>query len=63
MGLNHIDYLINYWNGGEFGFEGSVVAVFFLLCALVAIYFLFRHREPANKDVEEQQRNTEVNLI
>jgi len=39
----------NNWNGGEFGFEGSILAVFFLLGALTAIYFLFRNR----KDVEE----------
>ena len=68
-GLN-VDKLIktkyataNYWNGGEFGFEGSILAVVFLLCALVAIYFLFRHREPANEDVDELQTDIEVNLI
>jgi len=68
-GLN-VDKLIktkyataNYWNGGEFGFEGSILAVVFLLCALVAIYFLFRHREHANEDVDELQTDIEVNLI
>ena len=40
----------NNWNGGEFGFEGSIVAVFFLLGALAVIYFLFRNRTA----VEEQ---------
>lgn len=46
----------NNWNGGEFGFEGSIVAVFFLLGALAVIYFLFRNRkaveEPEVEDLE-----------
>lgn len=44
----------NNWNGGEFGFEGSIVAVFFLLCALTVIYFLFRNRTAIEEpEVEE----------
>lgn len=44
----------NNWNGGEFGFEGSIVAVFFLLCALAIIYFLFRNRTAVEEpEVEE----------
>lgn len=44
----------NDWNGGEFGFEGSIVAVFFLLGALTAIYFLFRNRKAVEEpEVEE----------
>ncbi len=44
----------NNWNGGEFGFEGSIVAVFFLLGALTAIYFLFRNRKAVEEpEIEE----------
>jgi membrane protease YdiL (CAAX protease family) len=44
----------NNWNGGEFGFEGSILAIFFLLCALTAIYFLFRSRKAVEElEVEE----------
>jgi uncharacterized protein len=44
----------NNWNGGEFGFEGSIVAVFFLLGALMAIYFLFKNRKAVEEpEVEE----------
>jgi uncharacterized protein len=44
----------NNWNGGEFGFEGSIVAVFFLLGALTAIYFLFKNRKAVEEpEVEE----------
>lgn len=53
----------NNWNGGEFGFEGSIVAVFFLLCALTAIYFLFRNRtaieEPEVEELEAYSPITE----
>lgn len=53
----------NNWNGGEFGFEGSIVAVFFLLCALTAIYFLFRNRtaieEPEVEELESYSPITE----
>jgi len=41
----------NNWNGGEFGFEGSILAIFFLLAALTAIHFLFKNR----KSVEEPE--------
>jgi len=34
----------NIWNGGEFGFEGSLLSVFFLVLALVLVYFIFRNR-------------------
>ena len=45
---------VNNWNGGEFGFEGSILAVFFLLGALTAIYFLFKNRETVEEpEVEE----------
>src|SRR5665647_1940913 len=44
----------NNWNGGEFGFEGSILAIFFLLGALTAIYFLFRSRKAVEVlEVEE----------
>jgi len=41
----------NNWNGGEFGFEGSILAIFFLLAALTVIHFLFKNR----KSVEEPE--------
>ena len=34
----------NIWNGGEFGFEGSIVSTFFLVAAIAIVYFLFRKR-------------------
>jgi uncharacterized protein len=44
----------NNWNGGEFGFEGSILAIFFLLAALTAIHFLFKNRKAVEEpDVEE----------
>ena len=51
----------NYWNGGEFGFEGSVLAVFFLLSALAVVYFLFRNTKPAESDdIQEFEIKTEL---
>ena len=51
----------NYWNGGEFGFEGSVLAVFFLLSALAVVYFLFRNTKPAESDdIQELEIKTEL---
>jgi len=51
----------NNWNGGKFGFEGSVVAVFFLLSALAVVYFLFRNRKPAElDDIQELEIKTEL---
>lgn len=51
----------NNWNGGEFGFEGSIVAVFFLLGALTAIYFLFKNRETVEEpEVEELEVEIET---
>ncbi|MDD4968009.1 MAG: type II CAAX endopeptidase family protein [Paludibacter sp.] len=37
--------LANSWNGGLFGFEGSILAVLFLIPAIVLIYFIFRNRK------------------
>jgi membrane protease YdiL (CAAX protease family) len=34
------------WNGGKFGFEGSVLAIIFETLAIVGLYFLFRNRKP-----------------
>ena len=51
----------NNWNGGEFGFEGSILAIFFLLCALTAIYFLFRSRNAVEEfEVEELEVEIET---
>jgi hypothetical protein len=36
----------NLWNGGKFGFEGSVVSAIFLVLALVLVYFIYRNRIP-----------------
>jgi len=43
----------NIWNGGKFGFEGSLIAVLFLAVALVVLYFLFRNRETVGQNEVE----------
>lgn len=35
------------WNGGNFGFEGSVIALLFQPAAIVVIFYLFKNRIPA----------------
>jgi len=44
----------NIWNGGKFGFEGSLIAVLFLAGALVVLYFLFRNRESVGQNEVEK---------
>ena len=34
----------NIWNGGEFGFEGSVISLIFIVATLVLVYFLYRNK-------------------
>lgn len=43
----------NNWNGGKFGFEGSILAVLVIICALTVIYLLFQNRKPLTEDFEE----------
>jgi len=43
--INHMRIKDNIWNGGAFGFEGSLLSLFFQLACIVIIYFLFRKRE------------------
>jgi len=40
----------NIWNGGKFGFEGSVVSAVLLVLTIVFIYFVFRKRIPSESD-------------
>jgi len=40
----------NIWNGGEFGFEGSLLSVILIALALVVIFFLFRNRRVLEAD-------------
>ena len=49
----------NIWNGGKFGFEGSVIAILFLMAALTLEYILFRNRKTAGLP-KEQQMETEL---
>jgi len=44
--INHVRPSDTIWNGGAFGFEGSVLSLVFELIGIVVIYFLFRRREP-----------------
>lgn len=37
------------WNGGAFGFEGSVVCLFFQLIAILSVYIIFRDRLPPDR--------------
>jgi Predicted metal-dependent membrane protease len=41
------------WNGGKFGFEGSVLAIIFETLTIIGLYFLFRYRKPAELPVSE----------
>ncbi len=34
----------NIWNGGDFGFEGSLISVIFQLLTIASLYFIFRKR-------------------
>jgi len=34
----------NIWNGGKFGFEGSVLSIIFQLIMLAAVYYIFKSR-------------------
>jgi hypothetical protein len=43
----------NLWNGGKFGFEGSVVSVIFLVLSLVLVYFNYRNRTPVESGQAE----------
>ena len=40
----------NIWNGGKFGFEGSVVSAILIVLALLLIYYLFRNRISSEPD-------------
>lgn len=44
--INHVRLNDNIWNGGAFGFEGSILSLLFELIGIVLIFFLFRKREP-----------------
>jgi membrane protease YdiL (CAAX protease family) len=44
--INHMREKDNIWNGGAFGFEGSLLSLLFELIGIAIIYLLFRKREP-----------------
>lgn len=51
----------NNWNGGKFGFEGSILAILVIICALTVIYLLFQNRKPAEPDdIQELEIETEL---
>ena len=39
----------NYWNGGKFGFEGSVLSIIFQLIAIFGIWWYFNRK--SNRDI------------
>jgi uncharacterized protein len=43
------DYSSNIWNGGGFGFEGSVLSIIFQFIAIVMVFLIFKNRKPGNK--------------
>ena len=45
--INHVRMHDNIWNGGAFGFEGSLLSLMFQVVGITLIYFLFRKREPS----------------
>jgi len=54
----------NNWNGGKFGFEGSILAILVIICALTVIYLLFQNRKPLVEEmVEIQEQEVETDLI
>ena len=48
----------NIWNGGGFGFEGSILSIIFQLIAIVLIYFLFKDRVPNDHLLKELQQKS-----
>jgi membrane protease YdiL (CAAX protease family) len=45
--INHLRYEDTIWNGGAFGFEGSLLSMFLQLISIWLIYLIFHRRQPA----------------
>jgi membrane protease YdiL (CAAX protease family) len=45
--INQLRYEDTIWNGGAFGFEGSLLSMFLQVIAIGLIYLLFHRRKPA----------------
>ena len=50
----------NIWNGGSFGFEASVLSVFFQLIALFIVFLIFKNR--ASSEIFSQQTKASGNM-
>jgi len=46
--ISHVRERDNLWNGGAFGFEGSVLSLILQVLAIAVVYFLFRKRKVVN---------------
>lgn len=42
---------LNIWNGGNFGFEGSLLSIFFQLFAIVIVFVMFKNRLSPQKSL------------
>ncbi|MEO6728789.1 MAG: hypothetical protein ABIM99_02595 [Candidatus Dojkabacteria bacterium] len=38
------DNTANMWNGGKFGFEGSILSIIFQLIAIILVWVIFKNR-------------------
>lgn len=51
----------NIWNGGAFGFEASMLSIFFQLLGLLFVFFIFKNRAPRETFLgQPKQRVTSV---
>ena len=41
----------NIWNGGDFGFEGSILSIILQIICIVVLYFIFRNKMPFNNNL------------
>ncbi|MDQ0969726.1 membrane protease YdiL (CAAX protease family) [Flavobacterium sp. W4I14] len=41
----------NIWNGGDFGFEGSILSIILQMICIVVLYFIFRNKMPFNNNL------------
>jgi len=41
----------NIWNGGDFGFEGSILSIILQMICIVVLYFIFRNKMPFSNNL------------
>lgn len=56
------NYTANIWNGGEFGFEGSILSIIFQLMAIILVCLIFKNRLKNNAFFISGNEKVPVNI-